>query len=512
MKLPAQQPTVFQDKPLPPRTALAGTSALVHAFDVQAPVRHPVCISSQHIKGHVKEQGGWRVYEKRYEVEPTVVEHLNFAMRYEPVDLLVLKRIFLSLPPEELQAYVQSAPTSVFARRAWYLYELLTGKQLSVPDAPNVTAVELLDPRHYFTRPTGTLSRRHKVRDNLLGTSRFCPIIRRTEALTGFVGRNLAESARQVIGTVSKAVIARAASFLLLADSKASFEIEGERPPRDRIQRWGRAVMQAGRNPLSADELIRLHGVLIEDNRFVRPGFRTEGVFLGERTTDGEPLPEFIGARPEDLLELIYALVETNALMRDASLDAVLQAAVTAFGFVYIHPFEDGNGRLHRYLIHHVLADRQFTPSGMVFPVSSVMLDWIDDYRQTLQAHSAPLMDFIDWIPTERGNVSVRNDTADLYRFWDCTEAAEFLYRCVERTIEVDLPREIDFLMRRDEAMRNVMNTVEMPDRLAEQFILYVQQNNGKLPKRRRNEFAPLTDDELDRLEHIVAHAFEGFE
>jgi hypothetical protein len=37
--------------------------------------------------------------------------------------------------------------------------------------------------------------------------------------------------------------------------------------------------------------------------------------------------------------------------------DPVVAAAILAFGFVYIHPFEDGNGRIHRYLIHHVLAD-----------------------------------------------------------------------------------------------------------------------------------------------------------
>jgi len=232
---------------------------------------------------------------------------------------------------------------------------------------------------------------------------------------------------------------------------------------------------------------------------------------LGERTIDGDPLSEFIGARPNDLQDLIDALIETNAIMRESFLDAVLQAAATAFGFVYVHPFEDGNGRLHRCLIHHTLADRHFTPAGMLFPVSSVMLDWIDLYRTTLQAHSGPLMEFVDWTPTSKGNVEVINDTADFYCYYDCTEAAEFLYRCVERTIKIDLPKEIDFLTRRDEALRNVMNIVEMPDRLAEQFVLYVQSNNGKFPNRRRNEFEGLTEMEFQRLEEIVQDAFEGF-
>ncbi|HNB23946.1 MAG TPA: Fic family protein, partial [Candidatus Melainabacteria bacterium] len=446
MDLPIQKPALFQDSALPTGTSLAGLSALVRAFKVPAPVRQPSCISEQNIKGHLKEQRGWKIYSKRYELEPTVRAHLNFAMRYENIDLLVLKRVFLALPVEAIEQYVQSAPNSALTRRAWYLYELLTGKTLAVPDAPNVTSVDLLDTEKYFTKSSGTLSRRHKVRDNLLGTASFCPVIRKTESLKSYVESDLSKSALNVIGRVSKAVSSRAASFLLLADSQASFQIEGERPPRNRIERWGRAVMQAGKNPLSVEELIRLHGILIEDNRFVEGGLRTEGVFLGEYTPFGEPLPEFIGAKQEDVEHLMNSLIEVNAIMKEGELDPVLQAAATAFGFVYIHPFADGNGRLHRCLIHHTLSDRQFTPPGMLFPVSSVMLDWIDKYRDALQTHSGRLMEFIEWEATTKGNVHVLNDTADLYRYFDCTETAEFLYSCVKRTIEADLPREINYL------------------------------------------------------------------
>jgi hypothetical protein len=109
--------------------------------------------------------------------------------------------------------------------------------------------------------------------------------------------------------------------------------------------------------------------------------------------------------------------------------------------------------------------------------------------------------------------VDVRNDTADLYRYFDCTEAAEFLYRCVEETIENDLPHEIDCLERHDKAMQQIMDTVEMPNRMVDSFIMFMLQNDWILPnKRRRDEFGKLTDSEVETLENIVREAFEGFQ
>jgi hypothetical protein len=296
---------------------------------------------------------------------------------------------------------------------------------------------------------------------------------------------------------------------MLLADSRASFEIEGERPPRNRLERWGRAVLQAGKHPLTLEEILRLQRILIEDTRFVQQGLRPDGVFVGERDHHGDPLPEFIGARSEDLQDLMNGLLAANERMRDDGVDAVLKAAATAFGFVYVHPFQDGNGRMHRCLIHHVLAERKFTPPGMVFPVSSVMLDRIDEYRTILQSHSGPLMRYVEWRPTPARNVEVLNDTADLYRYYDATEAAEFLYACVRRTVEQDLPREIDYLARHDEAMSRIMEAVEMPDRLAENLIMFIRQNNGTIPKKRRTgEFKALSDREVQTIESIVNDAF----
>jgi hypothetical protein len=511
MKLDLASPIVFQEKSLPPVTRLAGWSALVQALGISAPVRHPSCVSEQYISGSRREEGGWAVLDKRYWPGENLADHLLFALRHEDLDLLILKRVFDAVPTAEFEAPVRGEPTSMPVRRAWYLYELLTRRTLDADDAPRAAVIDLLDPKAYFTgKPRA--SRRHRVRDNLLGTARFCPVIRKTTTLEDSIALDLAAKAKETVGRTGAHLVARAASFLLLADSRASFEIEGERPPRNRLERWGRAVLQAGKNPLTLDEILRLQSVLIEDTRFIRAGLRSDGVFLGERDHHGDPLPEFIGARAQDVADLMRGLLDANDRMREDGIDPVLKATATAFGFVYIHPFEDGNGRMHRCLIHHVLAERKFTPSGMVFPVSSVMLDRINHYRSTLQGHSSPLMPFIEWRATLSRNIEVLNDTADFYRYFDCTEEAEFLYSCVRRTVEEDLPREIEYLRRHDEAIHRIMDAVEMPDRLAENLVMFIRQNKGSLYKNRReHEFKALRDDEVALIEDIVRDAFDEF-
>ena len=511
MRISDLTPDFFQNEPLPKDAELAGWSALVHALGVAAPVRNPSCVSEKHVGGSSRSDGSWSVYDKRYRPEQTLKGHLTFAMRHEPMDLLVLKRTLQAVPEDAVAEIVRGAPTGAVARRIWFFFETLTGRRLDIPDASAMPAVNALDPKLYYAGGE-RISPRHRVRDNLLGTGALCPVIRRTPALDKMIGLELSARVRNTVEKTASRLLERAASFMLLEDSRASFEIEGERPPVNRLERWGRTVLETGRRPLSQAEIHRLHGALPGDDRFAATEYRKEGVFLGRRNRNHEPLPEFIGARHGDVPHLMTALCECDIRLRGSDVDPVLQAACVAFGFVYIHPFTDGNGRLHRCLIHHVLAERGFAPPGMVFPVSSVMLNRIDGYRRTLQAHSAPLMRFIDWRALPDGNVKVTNDTADLYRYYDCTGEAEFLYECVLRTVEFDLPREIDYLRRHDATMKKITNAIDIPERMAEDIIMFVRRNRGSFPgKRRRGEFAKLTESEITMLENIVAEEFSGF-
>jgi hypothetical protein len=182
----------------------------------------------------------------------------------------------------------------------------------------------------------------------------------------------------------------------------------------------------------------------------------------------------------------------------------VIAAAVLAFGFVYIHPFEDGNGRLHRWLIHHVLSREGYNPPATVFPVSAVMLREISEYRRVLESYSRTLLPLIEWHPTDDNNVDVVNDTADYYRFFDATAHAEFLYHCVENTVERDLPQEVAYLEAYDHFVRGVQEFLDMPANTLDLLHRFLQQDGGVLSKRARmNEFQKLSEDEVARVERI---------
>lgn len=499
---------IFQNEVLPGDAALVGYSHLARKHGIQTYVRFPACVSRNHVRGTVVRMGVWQLYDKRYWPGDKDIDHLVFALKHENFDMLSLKRILDILPQKTIGNYLRSSPTGIYARRIWFLYEWLKESELDMADCPKCQTVSLLEPEKYFTSQ-GVYSKRHRVKNNLLGSRLFSPTIRKTPLLQEFVQSGLGEKVFAVIGKVSKSLISRAASFMLLADSKASFAIEGESASANRIERWGKAVLQAGKFSLTKEEIIRLQKIIITDTRFTHIGFREEGVFLGERDSEHNPLPEFIGARPDDLEALIEALVTADGTMSADGLDPVLHAASIAFGFVYIHPLEDGNGRLHRYLVHHVLAERNFSPPGLVFPISSSMLKSIDRYREVLRNHSLPLMDFIEWETTGKMNVEVRNNTRDLYSSFDCTEACEFLYSCIRETIEKDLPEELHYLKCHDQALAEINKLLDIPDNMAKSLIIFVRQNNGILPKNRRHkEFARLTNNEVNKIEYIIKEVF----
>ena len=497
---------VFQERRLPETATLAGYGALIDAYRLSVPFPRKLAATGSHHR--ITESDAWRILTPRHAPSADLDGHLTFALKYEGLDLAVLKKLFTVTGSDGIAEIVRNKPTGSYARRIWFLYEWLSGHQLDLPDAEGGRYLPVVDPEQQFATDGENVSR-YRVTNNLPGTRDFCPLVFRTRRILKFIAMDLPGCARAVIAEVPRDLLARTAAFLLLKDSRSSYAIEGEHPPQDRIQRWGRAIGEAGRQPLDRDELLRLQRIVIGDARFIKLGFRDEGGFVGGHDRETRmPLPDHISARYEDLPSLIDGLI---AFDQGASqhVDPVVSAAILAFGFVYIHPFEDGNGRLHRYMIHHVLAERGFNPPGLVFPVSAAILERIDEYRTVLESYSSRLLPLINWEPTEGFNVRVLNDTGDFYRFFDATPHAEFLYSCVQKTIEEDLPAETAFLRNYDLFRSQVEALVEMPDRTIHQLFQFLTQNGGTLSRRAKSkEFQALTDEETIRIEGAYTEAF----
>ncbi len=358
--------------------------------------------------------------------------------------------------------------------------------------------------KFFAALPRGSGPRARSPGEGLFSTASCC-VYYLNARLEKFTATKFPELMEKGLKGRNKDLIRRTAAFLLLKDCKASFAIEGEYPPNMRARNWGKAIGQAGKRPLSVNEIERLQDIVIGTKKLKHMGIRTNEGFIGEHDRESFlPMPDHIPARAKDLHSLMTGVIDTNILLQQSEYDPVLAAASIAFGFVFIHPHSDGNGRIHRYLIHHILVKMGYTKRNMIFPVSAAILNGIADYQDVLEAYSFPILDLIEWKPTPDHNVEITNETIDLYRYFDATLQAEFLYECVEETIEKIIPEELDFLEKYDQMTNFINSIVTLPDTKIDLLIKFLNQNQGKLSKNRRTkEFDELSDEEISTIEEF---------
>ena len=505
----SQKINVFHGRQTPENGLLVGSGAVIDALKLSVPFPNMLAMISD--KHRQYEKSGWRVLTPRHKPNDNLYGHLVFSMKYEGINLLLLKKLFEKVEESVIEKMVRNEKLGQYSRKIWFLYEWLMSKPLQVLDLKEGNYIPLVDEGLQYAIGKGVNSMRHRIRNNLPGTVDFCPLINKTDKLEKYIKEDLFKKTVGIVQGVHNDILLRTSAFLLLKDSKASFNIEGEAPSSTRASRWGKVIGQAGSKTLSKDELLRLQQIVIENQRFTNMGFRTEGGFVGEYDrSSGEPIPDHISARWQDLDILIKGLLETDALLEISQFHPVLTAANIAFGFVFIHPFSDGNGRIHRYLIHHILSKQNFTPQGIIFPVSAAILERIDDYRKVLEEYSHPVLDFIEWEKTRDNNVKVLNDTSDYYKYFDATRQTEFLFDCVNKTIETIIPQEVSYLKKYDEFKSWLDDKFEMPDKLVSLLVRFLEQNNGDLSNRARTkELAMLTNDEIKLIEEQFQSVFQ---
>ncbi len=139
-----------------------------------------------------------------------------------------------------------------------------------------------------------------------------------------------------------------------------------------------------------------------------------------------------------------------------------MRSAVAAFGFVYIHPLADGNGRIHRFLIHDLLRRDGVVKDPMILPVSSFITSEHAErraYEQVLDVISQPLMQSLTGLysftqtPTHHPDGIHSNFVfhgehvaRHAWRALDLTTHVDYLARVLEHTITQDMREESRYM------------------------------------------------------------------
>ncbi|MBF8263199.1 MAG: hypothetical protein HW387_864 [Parachlamydiales bacterium] len=488
-----------------------GYAGLIELFSIEAIPHYRLSyILAQGSPGNSMEEGiEIHCYPKKYFLKDfnNPLHHLEFALKYDGLNLEILRAVFEKIEPKKIEDHVQSQPTSKWARKIWYLYEWLTGRTLLIEDANEGSYSLLLDPTEYYTA-SAIRSRRHYVDDNLLGNRLFCPIVRRTPELQQWQDKDFSSIAIQLINESDPAIVARAINYLYVKETFSSYKIEREQPNLARSKRFIDALQHAGKiSALSKKSLIELQNLIV-DPRFANNDYRNFQNYIGSEARLDAPslLIDYIPPKPEDVEPLMAGWLDSLQRMIKSDLHPVIAAAASSFGFVFIHPFEDGNGRIHRFLIHYLFAQSGFVPKNMIFPISAVILQDMASYDSLLESFSKPLMQLIkNYEINFQGALQVNDKTADYYRYLDYTRFAGFLFACVEKTINTEFKNEIAFVAHYDQTKEALQKIVDMPDRNIDLFIQLVLQNRGTLSaKKRQSHFASLTENEIQQMEAVV--------
>lgn len=126
---------------------------------------------------------------------------------------------------------------------------------------------------------------------------------------------------------------------------------------------------------LSLDLMLELHRIIFSNSKDFAGEFRKRGTEVGIK--DGTGNIVHLGAPSGRVIALLKELVKWYRQNKN-KLPAIVLAAVVHNQFEYIHPFEDGNGRVGRLLMSNILIKHKMPPIN-------VQLENRKEYYETLR-------------------------------------------------------------------------------------------------------------------------------
>lgn len=415
--------------------------------------------------------------------------HILFALKHEGTNLQILAEALPRVDPASLIAELHRAPTGTYIRAACYLWEQFTGKQLTgLPEIAGPT-VEIFNPEKYIT---GTSQRdaRWRVAFNGLGTIHYCATVERTPYLQESIESDILGRTKAFIETLGKGVTDRALAWAYLHETESSFAIERESPSEDKARMFVALLHQAHeRKAMSEDYLVDLQNSIVTNPYDKAASFRNSQNWLrgpmrgAAGITYLPPPPEVVPSLMEELMSF------TNKPPKEV--DPIITASIASFGFVYIHPFMDGNGRLARFLFHQALCQSGKLEKGLLLPVSVAMKRNEEEYLSVLRQYSRPARDLwsVKWIDEDQYDLKF-NGNLSIYKYWDATKCVEFGYKMAGQALEVELRNETEFLARYDKVLKAVDQRFDVRGSTLSSLVRMCLDNDNILSNNRRKQFA----------------------
>jgi hypothetical protein len=499
---------------------LAGYTYLIEELELSLPPLDVELALGNRAKDEVRPYGSGKIkiLAKTKVVGSGVYENLETAIQYQGIRLAYLVPIFEELDPMLLTCFIRERFSSVSRRCIWYLYEWLTDEVLQLDDSKSNYA-PLLDEQYYYTAAIGVKNSRTRIINNMIGNKSFSPMIRKIPEVIECAEKDFMEIALSTLSNIHESVnpelLGRSVDYLYTKETKSSTEIEKESTAEEKMSKFYRVLKTSGAISLSKRRLIDIQNEIVRGDK-KDTDFRKEEIYVGEtrlgRNGGIEENIHFIGPKHDCVESMMKGLLDMHkALLLDNTLPPMMHAALVSFGFVYIHPFSDGNGRIHRYLIHDVLKSRTTMDQDFIIPVSAAILQRSNEYDRVLESISKPVMALIKYdVDDSDHSISINNDISYMYRYPDLTPHILFLYEMMSTAISEDLIEEVHYIVKYDAVKKTIEEKHDLPNKELNLLTKLLIQNDGKVGKRKRAHFSDwISEQNLTLLESEVIQLLE---
>ncbi|MFT6993203.1 MAG: hypothetical protein ACJASL_005205 [Paraglaciecola sp.] len=447
--------------------------------------------------------------------EITIPNQLEMAIKHQGIRLPYIAMVFDKADPQELAQYIANKKTAVIRRAIWFLYEWYTGKKLDISDLVKVKYAHLLDSDFYFTKVSGNKCARTKIINNMLGNRQCCPTIRLTPEVKGLDFNQAVQQAEKKLKELNKLVntdqIGRSLNYLYLKETKSSTEIEREDSRQNKTQRFFQILKSAGSIPLSKQRLLTIQNQIVP-TKSKDSDYRNEDIWVGENVNAlGGKFENFhyIAPKKEHIPDMMQGLIDMHqSLSHEPDIPSMVHATAVSFMFVYFHPFSDGNGRTHRYLIHDILKSRS-QENNFIVPISAAILNNMSDYDRVLETISKPVMAILqyEYLDDEK-TIRIDNDIRHMYQFPDLTDHLIFLHKMMNTAFNDELVNEIFYVITFDQLKRTINDLFDVGEKQLSLLVNILLENGGKFSIRKRKyaeKFFSLS--EIESMEEVASHA-----